>query len=180
MMREQISKCTGDRNTVNSERGLQILLLLVFLKSSPLTAAPTPRPGRAVLSASCACSHFTLHGPRGNMLLLAEPRGQAEQTLRVPAHPGSQAPWGEWHVVLVVRWAEGPPVALSGGRDASKTGLDLSPGVSCRSELQGRICAPGGGQRAGGWLHSPPGSGPPPLCGYPARQQSTDGYKPRF
>lgn len=79
--------------------------------------------------------------------------------------------------MLVVRWAEGPPVALSGGRDAGKTGLDLSPaGRSCR----GRICAPGGGQRAGGWLHSPPGSGLPPLCGCPAQQQSTDGYEPRF
>lgn len=55
----------------------------------------------------------------------------AVQVLSV--HSGSRAPWG-WHVVSVVRRAEGAPVAFSGARNTGQIGLSLSPGVSCRSD----------------------------------------------
>lgn len=72
--------------------------------------------------------------------------------------------------LFVVRRAEGAPGAPSGARETSDSGRGLSSGISCRLELQGAVLQEvGRGQ--GGQPHSPPGSGPPPLCGGPVWQQ---------
>ena len=188
-MRKQIRKCPG----LGGE--WQIPLLLMLLKSSPLSATLIPGSGQAgwvylvpmaihppwlpkdvprlsrveqtlrveasVKISGDVCPAATPHLPQGTRAIRgmgwakwalawagwagrhgATHLGNAESWRSgtdvvqvLPVHSGSRAPCKGWHVMCVVRWAEGAAVDFSGARNTSEIGPSLSPGVSCRSEL---------------------------------------------
>lgn len=77
--------------------------------------------------------------PEGMCYCWAEPRGQAEQTLRVPAHPGSQAPWGGMACRACGQMGRGTPSGSQWGQGCRQ---DRTGSIACRSELQGQdLCS---------------------------------------
>lgn len=97
------------------------MLLLLFLKSSPVTGFH-PHQGLGVAGQGG-------RGHQGGTILVQCGVVEAGAAIRgslCHRPPGSQSPWGSWHGRVVPRQAEGAPVDSRGVREVSKTGLGLS------------------------------------------------------